>query len=444
MYKYSADFTDQLELFELSLPFGGKLDQQNRWIQLSSLIDWRGFEYAYGKLFSHTGRPALSARLVIGALIIKHVKGLSDEEVVEEIVENPYVQFFVGLKQFQYEVPFDDSSLSVVRKRLGEETFAGFERVVIERLVERRLIKPRGVQNDATVFESEITYPTDTGLLNKARLFCVDQIRRYSKVVDKKVRTYCRVAQRAYVNFSKKRRKTKKQIRTMQKQLLQYLGRNMRQLAELMEAAAELGHRIPRRVVERFETIKRIYDQQREMYQERKHSIESRIVSVHKPHVRPIVRGKAGKDVEFGAKVELSYVDGYVFCDEVSFENFNESGVFIEGVEKFRERFGKYPDHAVMDHIYGTRENRRYLKEHGIRSAVKPLGRGKQGSPEAERERRWRRQKQRERNRIEGSIGYGKTNFGLGLIRARLPETEISWIKMGLMAQNLITATQRI
>jgi IS5 family transposase len=444
MYKYSADFTDQLELFELSLPFGGKLDQQNRWIQLSSLIDWRGFEYAYGKLFSHTGRPALSARLVIGALIIKHVKGLSDEEVVEEIVENPYLQFFIGLKRFQYEVPFDDSSLSVVRKRLGEETFAGFERAVIERLVERKLIKPRGVQTDATVFESEITYPTDTGLLNKARLFCVDQIRRYSKVVDKKVRTYCRVAQRAYVNFSKKRRKTKKQIRTMQKQLLQYLGRNMRQLAELMEAAAELGHRIPRRVVERFETIKRIYDQQREMYQERKHSIESRIVSVHKPHVRPIVRGKAGKDVEFGAKVELSYVDGYVFCDEVSFENFNESGVFIEGVEKFRERFGKYPDHAVMDHIYGTRENRRYLKEHGIRSAVKPLGRGKQGSPEAERERRWRRQKQRERNRIEGSIGYGKTNFGLGLIRARLPETEISWIKMGLMAQNLITATQRI
>ena len=444
MYKYSAEFTDQLELFKLSLPFGGKLDQQNRWIQLSSLIDWRGFEYAYGKLFSHTGRPALSARLVIGALIIKHVKGLSDEEVVEEIVENPYLQFFVGLKRFQYEVPFDDSSLSVVRKRLGEETFDRFERAVIERLMEGKLIKPRGVQNDATVFESELTYPTDTGLLNKARLFCVDQIRRYSKVVGKKVRTYCRVAQRSYVNFSKKRRKTKKQIRTMQKKLLQYVGRNVRQLAELMEEAAELGHRIPRRVVEKFETVKRMYDQQREMYRERKHSIESRIVSIHKPHVRPIVRGKAGKDVEFGPKVELSYVDGYVFCDEVSFDNFNESGVFIEGIEKFRERFGKYPEHAVTDNIYGTLDNRRYLKKHGIRAAVKPLGRGKQCSPEAERERRWRRQKQRERNRIEGSIGYGKRSFGLGLVRARLPETEISWIKMGLMAQNLVTATQKM
>jgi hypothetical protein len=444
MYKYSSHFTDQLELFELSLPFGGKLDHENRWIQLCSLIDWRGFEYAYGKLFSHTGRPALSARLVIGALIIKHVKELSDEEVVEEIVENPYLQFFVGLKEFSYEAPFDESSLSVVRQRLGEETFAGFEGVVIGTLVERKLIKPRGVQNDATVFESEITYPTDTGLLNKARLFCVDQIRRYSKVVGQKVRTYCRVAQKAYMSFSKKRRKTKKQIWAMEKQLLQYLGRNMNQVSGLMEQAAELGHQFPERMVERFETVKKIYEQQREMYRERKHSIGSRIVSGHKPYVRPIVRGKAGKDVEFGAKVELSYVDGYVFCDQVSFENFNESGVFIDGIEKFLDRFGRYPEYAVADHIYGTRENRRYLKEHEIRSAAKPLGRRKEGNPESEKERRWRRQKQRERSWIEGSIGYGKRNFALELIRAKLPETEKSWIKMGLLAQNLITATQRI
>ena len=207
--------------------------------------------------------------------------------------------------------------------------------------------------------------------------------------------------------------------------------------------ATELGHRIPRRVVEKFETVKRIYNQQREMYRERKHTIGSRIVSLHKPYVRPIVRGKAGKDVEFGPKVELSYVDGYVFCDEASFENFNESTNFISGVEKFHQRFGKYPDDAVTDQIYGTRANRGYLKQRKIRHAGKPLGRRSRHS-EAEKERRWRRKKQRERNRIEGSIGYGKTNFHLGLIRAKLPETEKSWIKMGLIAQDLITATKRI
>jgi IS5 family transposase len=443
MYKYSPDFVNQLELFELSMPFGGKLDRQNRWVQLSSLIDWRGFDYAYGKLFSDIGRPALPARLVIGSLIIKHVKEVSDEEVIQEVIESPYLQFFIGLKTFSYAPAFDSSSLSNVRKRLGEETFIEFEQTIINMLVSHNLIKPKGLQKDATVFESEITYPTDTGLLNKARLFCVKQIRRYSKIVGKKFRTYCRVAQRAYVSFSKKRRKTKKQVRSMQKQLLQYLRRNIKQLSELTEQVFDLGHQIPSSILDTFETVKRIYLQQKEMYRERKHTVPSRIVSLHKPYIRPIVRGKSGKDVEFGPKVDLSYVDGYVFFDHIDFENFNESTNFIPGVEKFQQRFGKYPDDAVTDQIYGTRANRGYLNQRKIRYAGKPLGRRSRQS-EAEKERRWRRKKQRERNRIEGSIGYGKTNFHLGLIRAKLPETEKSWIKMGLIAQDLITATKRI
>ena len=435
---------NQVELFELSLPFNGKLYRENRWIKLSFLIDWRSFEYTYAKLFSAIGRPALWARLVIGSMIIKHVKEVSDKEVVQEIIESPYLQFFIGLKKFQYSPAFESSSLSNVRDRLGADTFDEFEQSIIDTLLSRKLIKPKGLQKDATVFESEITYPTDTGLLNKARLFCVGQIRKYSKGVGRRVRTYCRVAQKAYVNFSKKRRKTKKQVRAMQKQLLQYLGRNIKQLSEIMAQVTEIGRQVPTRMIATFETVKRIYEQQKEMYQERKHSVKSRIVSLHKPHLRPIVRGKSGKEVEFGAKVDLSYVDGYVFSDHIGFENFNESTTFINGVEKFCKRFAKYPDYTVTDQIYGTRENRAYLKKHSIRAAVKPLGRRNKNSVEVEKERQWRRKKQRERNRIEGAIGYGKTNFHLGLIRAKLPKTEESWIKMGLLTQNLIVATKRM
>lgn len=444
MYKYSTEYSNQLELFEKSLPFGGKLNRLNRWIKLAFLINWSRLELTYSELFSRIGRPGLPARMVIGSLIIKHVKEISDDEVVQEIIEGPYLQFFIGQKEFQNAPPFDSSSLTNVRKRLGDKTFSEFEKTIISTLLEQKLIKPKGLLKDATVFESEITYPTDTGLLNKARLFCVDQIRKTSKIVGTKVRTYCRVAQRAYLGFSKKRRKTKKQIRWMQKQLLQYLRRNIKQLAGLIEVAKDIGKEIPAHIVTTFETVQRIYSQQKELYQERKRSIESRIVSLHKSHIRPIVRGKSGKDVEFGPKVDLSYVDGYMFCDHFSFENFNESTTFINGVEKHLQRFGQYPNYVAVDQIYGTRLNRKYLKEHGIRAAVKPLGRRKKDNPEESNERRWRRQKQRERNRIEGSIGYGKSNFSLGLVRAKLPETEKSWIKMGILTQDLITAVKRI
>lgn len=444
MYKYTQDFTDQLELFELSLPFGGTLNRENRWIKLASLIDWRGFEFSYAKLFSHTGRPALPARMVIGSLIIKHIKEVSDEELIDEVLESPYLQFFLGLQQFQSEAPFDSSSLSNVRKRLGEKTFAEFEKTLIDMLVENGLIQPRGLLKDATVFESEITYPTDTGLLNKARQYCVKQIRKYSKVVGKKFRTYCRVAHQTYVTFTKKRRKTKKEIRRMQKQLLQYLRRNIGQLSELIDDVKAKGEEIPSCVVNTFHTVKRIYQQQRQMYQDRKKSIESRIVSLHKPHIRPVVRGKAGKDVEFGAKADLSQVDGYLFLDHVRFDNFNESVHLIDSVEKYGQRFGRPPDYVSMDQIYGTRENRSYLKTNEIRTSVKPLGRRKKQSGETAKEDRWRHRKQRERNRIEGSFGYGKNKFSLGLIRAKLPETEVSWINMALISQNLSIAMKRM
>jgi len=444
MYKYLEDVLNRLELFEESMPFGDQLDHQNRWIRLASLIDWKGLELIYAKEFSSIGRPALFARLVIGALIIKHVLTISDEELTQQIVENPYLQYFIGLKGFQIKPPFNSSTLTHVRKRLGEKVFDEFENNVIGTLVEKKLIKPRSLQTDATVYESEITYPTDTGLLNKARQYCVGQIKNLSKVVGIKVRTYCRVAQKSYVSFSKKRRKVHKDIRRMKKRLLQYLRRNIAQLSDLIAQAEEKGYEIQEKVIETFETVKKLYHQQKQMYKERKKSIESRIVSLHKAYIRPIVRNKSGKKVEFGAKVELSLVDGYLFADHISFDNFNESTCFIDSVEKFRQRFGKYPDYATMDQIYGTRKNRRYLKEHDIKAAVKPLGRPKKEKEHSEKERRWRQKKQRERNQIEGFIGYGKNKFSLRLVRAKLPETERSWIRMGLMSQNLITATKRM
>ena len=443
MYKYSTSFTNQLEFFEASLPFSGKLDSNNRWIKLSSQISWEHFEKIYAKTFAKIGRPGKQARLVIGALILKHKLEVSDEELTSQLTENPYLQFFVGLPRFQSDAPFDSSTLTNVRKRLGEKEFDKFENILIENLTSKKLVKPKGLLIDATVCESDITFPTDCGILNKARKYCVIQIKTLSKIVGTKVRTYCRKAQKEYLNFSKKRKKTKKQVRRMQKSLLQYVRRNVKQMTELIEQATEHGHVVSNKVIHQFQIIKEIYRQQKQMYTEKVKTIESRIVSLHKSHVRPIVRGKSGKNVEFGAKVAMSYVDGYLFVDHYSNDNYNESNTLEQTVSNFNDRFGKDPNYVAMDQIYGSRENRNYLKDKGIRTSVKRLGR-KKTNESSDKEYRWRKGKQRERNRIEGAFGHIKQKYLLGNVRAKLPETEYSWFRFALLSHNLATAAKRV
>jgi len=410
---------------------------------MAHAIDWRALELSYARLFAQTGRPALRARYVLGTLILKHQFGLSDEDILQLIIESPYLQYFIGLATFTMSPPFETSSLSRVRERLGDKTFQEFEETLIATLVTQKIIKSKSLQVDATVLESDITYPTDCGLLEKARRFCVIQIQQLRQVVKKKVRTYCRVAKKEYLNFIKTKRKTKKQIRRMQKSLLQYVRRNIEQLNELMTHAQARGYEVADRIADTFETVKRLYAQQREMYIEKKKSIASRIVSLAKPYVRPIVRGKNGKDVEFGAKAQLSYVDGYLFVDHLSFDNFNESTTLKKSLEAHERRFGALPKEVIMDQIYGSRDNRDHLRDKGIRTSVKKLGRP--STTEASMsEARWRKRKQRERNRIEGAIGNSKTCYDLGVVRARTPKTEASWIQMALFSRNLMLATGRI
>lgn len=443
MYKFSEPNTDQLEMFEKSLPFGDTLDRNNRWIRLSGLIDWHRFESIYAQTFSTTGRPGIRARYVLGSLILKHKLGVSDEELLLHLSENPYLQYFIGLEKFSQDIPFDASTLTNVRKRLGDDEFKKFEQTIIDELVEKKILKPRNLQIDATVFESDITYPTDCGLLNKARQYCVQQIKQLGKVVGQKVRTYCRVAKKEYLSFSKKKRKTKKQVRRMQKKLLQYLRRNIKQVSELASKAKELGETISSDIETTLATVEKIYAQQKEMYTQKKKSIENRIVSLHKPYVRPIVRGKNGNDVEFGAKTNLSLIGKFLFGDHISFDNFNEGIRLQESVEAFFERFGKYPRYVLADAIYGTRENRKYLDEFGIRYTFKPLGRPKKDAV-AYNQNRWRRQKLKERNRIEGAIGNSKTHYDLRKVRAKTNKTERAWIQMALLSRNIMLAGQEL
>jgi transposase, IS5 family len=111
------------------------------------------------------------------------------------------------------------------------------------------------------------------------------------------------------------------------------------------------------------------------MYENHEQRIDDRIVSITQPHVRPIVREKAGTSVEFGAKLSASYWNGYIFLDRISWDNFNESSDLKMQVESFKDFTGVYPESVHVDKIYRTKANRDWCKERGIKISGVKLGR---------------------------------------------------------------------
>jgi hypothetical protein len=438
---YRGKDRQTLELFSELFPFGGKLDPENRWLKIANLLPWEEIENRYKRYFSEIGRPSLDCRLVIGVLCLKHMTGFSDEDIIKLVNENPYMQAFCGLDHFSTEPLLESSSLSKIRKRLGKEYFAELESETYRVLIERKIIKGKGMLLDATVFPEYVRYPTDTGLLNEAREWTVKQIKRLGNALGEKVRTYCRKARKEYLNFSKKKSRSRKLIRKTRKSLVQYLRRNVKQMKSLVEEAGRQGVKIEKRVLDRFEVVRTVLDQQFEMYRRKASRIDDRIVSLHRPWTRPIVRGKSGdKKVEFGPKATISYVDGFVFLDHISSDNFAEAAHVDAQIEHYERLFGHKPPYVTADKVYGNRGNRELLKKYDIRDAFEPLGRKARKQNPSDR---WRKQKQRERNRIEGSFGHAKNHYDLDKIKYYIEDGREIWVRMGLLGMNLQTAMIR-
>ena len=223
---------------------------------------------------------------------------------------------------------------------------------------------------------------------------------------------------------------------------MQYLRRNVKQMQSLVDEAVQQGVKIKKKVLDRFDVVRTVLDQQFEMYRQNKNRIDDRIVSLHRPWTRPIVRGKSGgKKVEFGPKAALSYVDGFVFLDHISSDNFAEAALVNTQIEHYESLFGHKPPYATADKIYGNRENRKLLKKNEIRDAFEPLGRKARKKNPADR---WRKQKQRERNRIEGSFGHGENHFDLDKIKYYIEDGPEIWARLGLLSMNLQTAVKKV
>lgn len=260
----------QLCFEEFVLPFEGKLRSDNRWVKLAKLIPWDVIEDRYAKFFpSNRGQVAKPVRVALGALIIQEKCKFTDSETVEQIMENPYLQYFIGFREYQEKPPFDSSLMVHFRKRFTPETIKEINEEIYRLAKEAEKKKdddnskpgpPSNVNKspaeestanpdteeslfeiyqenrgkiilDATCAPADIRYPTDLSLLNEAR-------EKLDKIIDivhknlgkpgKRPRTYRKVGRKAYLGIVRNKKPSKKAIRKAIGQQLRYVRESVK------------------------------------------------------------------------------------------------------------------------------------------------------------------------------------------------------------------------
>lgn len=284
---------------------------------------------------------------------------------------------------------------------------------------------------DATCAPASIAYPRDLQLLNDARKQLEGMIDHlHDQVGGKKPRTYRKKARKQYLLISKSKRPTRKKLRQAIRQQLEHVKRNLQYIENYLNS----GRILSDKQLGLLDVIKTLYRQQKEMYDQKKHTIKDRIVSLFQPHVRPIVRGKVKAPTEFGAKVEISIVNGYIQIETLSWDAYNESETLIPAIERYYQEHDVYPKRVLADKIYRNRKNLAFCKEHGIRLSGPALGRPKKNQPVDKKEEY---QDLCERNIVEGKFGEGKNTYGLNRIITKKRETSEAVIYGIMMTMNL-------
>lgn len=391
---------------------------------------------------SNVGAPlTLSYEGFFGLMFLKAYLGLSDEKLIARINTDWALQYFCGIQLSENQEIKDSGMPSRIRMFLAEHLdIEQFQRVLINDW--KPDMEGLGVMlNDATAFESYIKFPTDVKLLWDCVHWVYTVMHKLCKELEtKRPRSKFNEQIIKQLGYQKCRKKTHKMTQRRKKSLLYLLYKGLGQLKEVQALARERGLCLGDRQAIRLIYIKEVYRQQKYMYDNNTNRVANRIVSLFKHYIRPIKRGKENKPVEFGAKVAMSQVDGIDLIDRLSFDAFNEACELKGSITKHRSRFGECRQVGI-DAIYGTNENRKWMKGEDIYHSCVRKGRA---SAYEEQEKILRKELGKERATVlEGSFGNMKNHYGLQKIKARTEATEIAWIFFGIMCANAVRIAKK-
>lgn len=437
---------EQLNLFSdgLLAPF---LDSENELFKIAKALDWVRLSDKLSEFYSpNNGRPTKPTRLKIGLLVLRHLYKLSDKDTLKTLKENIYAQYLCNISLEGTKHCLNSSTLTYFRKQIGLKGVKFIEEEVLASLKRAKLLKNKILVCDTTVVPSDIAYPTDISLLEKVRAKAVGYLEKARQFTADTYRTYKRTARKVFVTYQKIRHHTIPTRRRVQRKILQFSKRNTAQLKNALEKISKKTDNFLNKTKEKLKeqflkqaqaflaTASNIVEQQKDIY--KRLPVKERIVSVHQPHLRPMVRGKYPVEVEFGPKILLNLKNNFLFLEHLSFENTSDSQLLDISLKGYQERFGSLPTQLAADRGFWSQENRQLAVDYGIKKiAIENKGKSSylKGKPFRERLRRLR-------CKIEAKISLAKRKYGLDCTRYRIPQGEEIWVRLGLIAMNLKTS----
>lgn len=336
--KKSPATDPQMDLFRPEL--SKMIDSCHGLVKLSAVVDWSSLEEAFGSSFcADNGRPGISTRLMVALHYLKYTFDLSDDAVVKGWLENPYWQYFSGMKWFEHEIPIDPSSMSRWRKRIGVN---GAEKLLEETIrsgLQLKAIKPSHlarVNVDTTVQEKHIRFPTDSRLYDRARARLVAAAKKRGIVLRQ---NYNKLSRNAFVQQSRyARAKQMKRARREQRRLKTFLGRVLRDIAR----------KEPHPDVE----LKQLLDISSRIFNQKRND-KNKVYSVHEPQVACIAKGKVHKHYEFGSKVSVAVTSrGGWFVGAMALKGNPYDGHTLAKAMEQVKRIAREPQSVFVDQGY--------------------------------------------------------------------------------------------
>lgn len=414
--------------------------QQSELGRIYQAIPWNELVKSL-KIFKNKKGPdaIFSAQGMIALMFLKSYVGCSDRKLIIHLNGNIQFQLFCGIflgpeRISNYKI------VSNIRCELSKRLDIKILQSILAAYWKPYLQESNIMLEDATCYETSMRYPTNVKLLWECIEWTQKQLRLICKYLKIRMpRNKYEEQWNKYNNYSHKRKKTNKETSKRIRSLL-YLLDKIIGLLKGIENQYQTQLDLPREYYEKIKIIRKVLKQQQEIFETGK-SVPDRIVSISKSYIRPIVRGKEVKAVEFGAKVNMVQFDGINFIEHLSFNAFNEGTRLVKSIRYGRSLFGKIT-HISADDIYATNANRKYSTSAHIVTNFKRKGRA--GKYEEHR-RIISRELRKERTiRMEGSFGTEKEHYGLQKIKARTEKNEILWIFFGVHTANAVRIAKRL
>ena len=371
-------------------------------------------------------------------MVLKAYTGFSDRQLVEHLNGNIHYQMFCGI-MIDPSFPITNFKIvSVIRNEIASRLDIDSLQEVLASHWKPYLANLHVCMTDATCYESHMRFPTDMKLLWESLEWLYRHICRHCREPGiRRPRTNMRMCQSPICPTARKRKASR--TRMLKRRMIRLLEKLISQRDEI-HSRYGTSLRYTQDYHKRLSIIRKVLVQEKEMFEGWK--VSDRIVSIDRHYVRPIVRGKETKSVEFGAKVNNIQIDGISFIEHLSFKAFNE-GIRLKDCIRMQQKLMNVKVSCVAaDSIYANNANRKFCTKYGISTSFVRKGRAAKDEP---LRKVLRSELSKERaTRLEGSFGTQKQHYSLSRIKARNRKTEILWIFFGIHTANAIMMIDKI